>query len=93
LLTDVVRSEVIGLAHDRTEKALVSLLRTSWTIASGLAVKAVCIDMHHACANAVAAVLPKAEVVFDKLRVVQHGSDALDDLTQFIGAVRHLGAA
>jgi transposase len=36
--------------------------------------------MHQAYRNAVAAVLPKAEVVFDKFHVLQHASAALDDV-------------
>jgi len=43
------------------------------------AVEAVCTDMHQAYRNAVAAVLPKAEVVFDKFHVLQHAAAALDE--------------
>jgi len=80
VLTDLVRGEVIGLARDRTEDALAALLRDKLDARQRAAVEAVCIDMHRGYRNAVAAVLPKAEVVFDKFHVLQHASDALDEV-------------
>ena len=44
------------------------------------AVEAVCTDMHRPYVNAVAEVLPKAAVVFDKFHVLQHAANAIDEV-------------
>src|SRR2546428_7991892 len=44
------------------------------------AITAVCSDMQRPYLNAVGAALPRAEIVFDKFRVLQHASAALDDV-------------
>jgi transposase len=80
VLTDVVRGEVIGLAQDRTEVALTTLLTEQLEARQRAAVEAVCMDMHRPYRNAVGAVLPRAEIVFDKFHVLQHASAALDDV-------------
>jgi transposase len=80
VLSDLVHAEVIGLAKDRTEESLAGLLTTSLDARQRAAVKAACTDMHRPYLNAVARVLPKAEVVFDKFHVLQHASAALDDV-------------
>jgi hypothetical protein len=59
-----VRGEVIGLAQDRTEVALTSLLTERLDARQRAAVEAVCTDMHRPYRNTVGAVLPRAEVVF-----------------------------
>jgi len=80
VLTDLVRGEVIGLAQDRTTVALTRLLTDRLDARQRTAVEAVCTDMHRPYLNAVATVLPKAEIVFDKFHVLQHASAALDDV-------------
>jgi transposase len=80
VLSDLVRGEVWGLARDRTEASLTDLLTSCLDARQRAAVKAVCTDMHQAYLNAVTQVLPKAEVVFDKFHVLQHGSAALDEV-------------
>jgi transposase len=80
VLSDLVRGEVIGLAQDRTETALTTLLTTCLDARQRAAVEAVCTDMHRPYLNAVTRVLAKAESVFDKFHVLQHASAALDDV-------------
>jgi transposase len=80
VLSDLVHGEVIGLARDRTEDALKSLIRERLDGHQRAAVEAVCIDMHRPYLNAVAEVLPKAAVVFDKFHVLQHASKAIDEV-------------
>jgi transposase len=66
VLSDVVRGEVCGLARDRTEASLTGLLTHCLDARQRAAVEAVCTDMHRPYLNAVAQILPDAEVVFDK---------------------------
>ncbi len=80
VLSDLVHGEVIGLAKDRSEASLQTLLTTSLDARQRAAVEAVCTDMHRPYLNAVAAGLPHAELVFDKFHVLQHASAALDDV-------------
>lgn len=80
VLSDLVHGEVIGLAQDRTEKSLAGLLTTCLDPRQRAAVEAVCTDMHQPYLNAVAVVLTKAEIVFDKFHVLQHASAALDEV-------------
>jgi transposase len=80
VLSDLVRGEVIGLAKDRSEESLGTLLTTHMDARQRAAVEAVCTDMHRPYLNAVGAVLSHAEVVFDKFHVLQHASAALDDV-------------
>src|SRR5258708_6691544 len=80
VLSDLVRGEVIGLAKDRREESLRTLLTTSMDARQRAAVEAVCTDMRRPYLNAVAEVLPHAEIVFDKFHVLQHASGALDDM-------------
>jgi transposase len=80
VLSDVVNGEVIGLRQDRTEATARTLLTADLTGRQRGVITAVCMDMHRAYRNAVAAVLPKAEVVFDKFHVFQHASAALDEV-------------
>ena len=80
MLSDLVHGEVIGQARDRTEDALKSLLRDRLDGHQRAAVEAVCTDMHRPYVNAVAEVLPQAAVVFDKFHVLQHASDAIDEV-------------
>lgn len=80
VLSDIVHGEVIGLRHDRTEVAATALLTEELTARQRAAITAVCTDMHRPYLNAVATVLPKAEIVFDKFHVLQHASAALDDV-------------
>jgi transposase len=80
VLSDVVHGEVIGLRQDRDEAAAMALLTEDVSARQRVAVTAVCTDMHRPYLNAVAAVLPKAEIVFDKFHVLQHASAALDDV-------------
>jgi transposase len=44
------------------------------------AITAVCTDMHRPYLNAAGAAVPNAEIVFDKLHVLQHASAALDEV-------------
>ena len=53
---------------------LTGLLTTASTARQRAAIKAVCTDMHRPYLNAVAQVLTKAEIVFDKFHVLQHAS-------------------
>ena len=78
VLSDLVHGEVIGLAQDRTEDALKSLLLGQLDARQRSAVEAVCTDMHHPYVKAVTEVLPHAAVVFDKFHVLQHAANALD---------------
>ena len=80
VLSDVVRGEVWGLARDRTEASLTELLTNCLDARQRAAVEAVCSDMHRPYLNAVARILPHAEVIFDKFHVLQHASSALDEV-------------
>ena len=80
VLSDLVSGEVIGLAKDRTEEALKTLLETRLDARQRSAVHAVCVDMHRPYVNAIAAALPLAECVFDKFHVLQHAGAALDEM-------------
>lgn len=80
VLSDLVHGEVIGLRRDRTTETATTLLTTDLTARQRAAVTAVCTDMHRPYRNAVAAVLPDAEIVFDKFHVLQHASAALDEV-------------
>lgn len=80
VLSDVVHGEVMGLRQDRTEVAATELLTEELTGRQRAAITAACTDMHRPYLNAVGAVLPHAEVVFDKFHVLQHASAALDDV-------------
>lgn len=80
VLSDLVRGEVIGLAKDRSEDSLRTLLTTGLDAHQRAAIEAVCIDMHRPYLNVVHEVLPRAEVVFDKFHVWQHASAALDEM-------------
>jgi transposase len=72
VLSYLVHREVIGLAPERTQESLTSLLKTSLDAQQRAAVEAVCTDMHRPYVNAVHEVLPKAEVIYDKFHVLQH---------------------
>src|SRR6266702_3129742 len=72
VLSDLVHGEIIGLSRDRTQESLSGLLKQELDNRQRASVHAVCTDMHHPYVNAVAEVLPKAEVVFDKFHVLQH---------------------
>jgi transposase len=78
VLSDVVHGEVIGVRQDRTEATARTLLAEDLTGRQRGAITAVCMDMHRLLT--VAAVLPRAEVVFDKFHVLQHASAALDEV-------------
>ena len=80
VLSDIVHGEVIGLRQDRSEASATALLRDELTPPQRGRIHAACTDMHQPYRNAVAAVLPKADVVFDKFHVLQHASAALDDV-------------
>ena len=80
VLSDLVRGEVIGLQKDRSEDSFRTLLQDRLDARQRAAVEAVCTDMHRPYLNVVAEVLKRAEVIFDKFRVLQHASSALDDV-------------
>lgn len=80
VLSDIVHGEVIGLRQDRSEASATAMLRDELTPPQRGRIHAACTDMHQPYLNAVAAVLPKADVVFDKFHVLQHASAALDDV-------------
>jgi transposase len=80
VLSDLVRGEVIGLSKHRSEDSLRTLLTTRPEARQRAAVESVCIDMHRPYLNAVAEVLDRAEIVFDKFHVLQHASAALDEM-------------
>jgi transposase len=80
VLSDLVRGEVMGMQQDRSEDSLRTLLQERLDARQRAAVKAVCSDMHRPYRNVMAAVLPKAETVFDKFHVLQHPSAELDDV-------------
>jgi transposase len=80
VLSDLVHSEVIGLARDRDQAALTSLLTNSLDAHQRGAVQAMCTDMHQPYLAAIRETLPKAAVVFDKFHVLQHAADALDEV-------------
>jgi len=80
VLSDLVHGEVIGLAEDRTQEALSSLLTGCLHARQRAAVKACCTDMHKPYLNAIAEHLPRAEVVFDKFHVLQHAGRAIDEV-------------
>ena len=80
VLSDIVHGEVIALCPERSEAATTALLTEALTPQQRGRVRAVCTDMWWGYVNAVAAVLPKADVVFDKFHVLQHASAALDEV-------------
>lgn len=80
VLSDIVHGEVIALHQERSEAATTALLTEALTSEQRGRVQAVCTDMWWGYVNAVAAVLPKADVVFDKFHVLQHAADALDEV-------------
>jgi transposase len=80
VLSDIVHGEVIALRQERSEAATTALLNEALTPQQRGRVRAVCSDMWWGYLNAVAAVLPKADVVFDKFHVLQHAADALDEV-------------
>ena len=80
VLSDIVHGEVMALRQERSEAATTALLTEALTPQQRGCVQAVCTDMWWGYVNAVAAVLPKADVVFDKFHVLQHATDALDEL-------------
>jgi transposase len=80
VLSDVVHGEVIGLRQDRTEATATALLTEDLTGRQRGAITVVCTDMWRPYLAAVAAALPKAEIVFDKFHVLQHASAALDEV-------------
>jgi transposase len=80
VLSDVVHGEVVGLRRDRAEATATALPTEDLTPRQRAAVTAVCADMHRPYLNAVTAVLPQAEVVFDNFHVLQHASAALDEV-------------
>jgi transposase len=80
VLSDLVRSEVIGLQKDRSEDSLRTLLQDRVDARQRAAVQAVCMDMHRPYLNVVTEVVPHAEAVFDKFHVLQHASAALDEM-------------
>jgi transposase len=80
VLSDVVHGEVIGLRRDRSEASATALLTEDLTGRQRGAVQAVCTDMWRPYLAAVATALPTAEIVFDKFHVLQHASDALDEV-------------
>lgn len=80
VLSDVVNGEVMGLRRDRTAETATTLLTEDLDPHQRGAIQAVCTDMHRPYLNAVAQVLPKADVVFDKFHVLQHASAALDEV-------------
>jgi transposase len=80
VLTDLVHGQVIGLARDRTQESLGSLLENSLDARQRSAVEAVCIDMHRGYMNAISEKLPKAEIVFDKFHVLQYAAKAMDEM-------------
>ncbi len=75
-----MHGEVIGLRQDRKEATARTLLETDLDAAQRSRVEAVCTDMHRPDLNAVQAVLPGADVVFDTFHVLQHASAALDEV-------------
>lgn len=80
VLSDIVHGEVIGLRQDRSEATATTLLREDLDPHQRGAIRAVCTDMHRPYLNAVTAVLPRADTVFDKFHVLQHAGAALDDV-------------
>lgn len=75
-----MHGEVLGLRRDRDTATATTLLTTDLTARQRAAVTAVCTDTHRPYLNAVTAVLPKTEVVFDKFHVLQHASAALHEV-------------
>jgi transposase len=80
VLSDLVRGEVLGLQKDRSEDSLRTLLNDQMDARQCAAVQAVCTDVHRPYVNVVGEVLKRAEVIFDKLHVLQHASSALDEV-------------
>lgn len=80
VLSDLVHGEVIGLARERTEASLSGLLTGCLDARQRAAVDAVCLDMHPGYGNAVRAVLPHADIVYDKFHVLQHAGEAIDEV-------------
>jgi hypothetical protein len=66
------------LGPRQREASATALLRDELTPQQRGRIDAACTDMHQTYLNAVPAVLPKADVVFDKFHVLQHASAALD---------------
>lgn len=80
VLSDLVRGEVIGLQKDRSEDSLRTRLTDRLDARPRAAGEAVCTAMHRPDGNVVGEVLTQAEIVFDKLHVLQHASAALDEV-------------
>ena len=67
VLSDLVHTEVIGLARDRTQVALEGLLDSALDARQRAGVEAMCTDMHQPYLNAIAAKLSHTEVVFGRV--------------------------
>jgi transposase len=80
VLSDVTRGEVIGLARDRTDAALTSLITGCLDARQRSAVRAFCVDMHQGYGTAIRRELPHAAIVYDKFHVLQHASATLDEV-------------
>jgi transposase len=77
VLTDLDGSRVLDVTPERTEAAASDVLQTL-TVAQRQAVQAVAADMLPAYESAVAAQMPKAELVHDKFHVAKHLNEAVD---------------
>jgi transposase len=82
VLSDVVHGEVIGLRQDRSEVTATQLLTKDRTARQRAAVTTICTNMHRPYLNAVAAVLPNAEIVFDKFHVTTGRAQFPDGMVQ-----------
>jgi len=80
VLTDLDHPRVLDVIPERTQVAAEQLMETALKEEQRLAVEAVCMDMWPAYQAAVAAVLPKARIVFDRFHVVSHANQAVDEV-------------
>jgi transposase len=78
VLTDTDRGKVLDVVEHRTEESAKSLINTALTEAQRRRVLCVTMDMWQAYENAAKAMLPNADVVFDRFHVSQHLNKAID---------------
>jgi transposase len=79
LLNDLENNRVIDVAKERTEETAKKLIN-SLPETNRQEIKAVAMDMWPAYQNAVAAALPKADVVFDRYHISAHLNKGVDSV-------------
>ncbi|MEW6171206.1 MAG: ISL3 family transposase [Candidatus Omnitrophota bacterium] len=79
VLYDLENASVIDVREDRKEESLKSLLVTI-PEQERIKIKAVAVDMWEAYGNAIKAILPDVDIVFDKFHILSHLSKAVNQV-------------